>query len=64
MSRKPVNVVGYSFNTFDRATAVAIEIKRGAAGRAAGHLVLEQQQWQAVRAEGGLTSLQQPLQAS
>jgi len=64
MSPKPVNVVGYSFNTFDRATAVAIEIKRGAAGRAAGHLVLEQQHWQAVRAEGGLTSLQQPLQAS
>eukprot|EP00775_Hariotina_reticulata_P011784 gene11784-11929_t len=36
---KPVNVVGYSFNTFDRATAVAIEIKRGAAGRVAGHKI-------------------------
>lgn len=36
LSPKPVNLVSYSFTTFDRATAVTLEVQRGAAGRAAG----------------------------
>jgi hypothetical protein len=62
MQPRPVNVVGYSFVTFDRAVAVSVEVQRGWAGRSAGHVKLRQMQWrQTQAASGGLVELQQPF---
>ncbi|WIA08155.1 hypothetical protein OEZ85_007610 [Tetradesmus obliquus] len=62
MQPRPVNVVGYSFVTFDRAVAVAVEVQRGWAGRSAGHVKLRQMQWkQTQAASGGLVQLLQPF---
>ncbi|KAF8072447.1 hypothetical protein HT031_000106 [Scenedesmus sp. PABB004] len=62
-SPRPVNVVGVSFETFDRAAAVALRVNRGWAGRRAGAAALRQARWQEARAAGGrLVVLEQPLQ--
>jgi hypothetical protein len=65
MRPRPVNVVGYSFVTFDRAVAVAVEVQRGWAGRSAGHVKLRQVQWrQTQAATGGLVPLVQSFKVS
>jgi hypothetical protein len=62
MQPRPVNVVGYSFVTFDRAVAVSVEVQRGFAGRSAGHVKLRQMQWRHTQAaSGGLVQLLQPF---
>lgn len=55
LSPQPVNVVGYSFSTFDRATEVSFEIQRGKAGRSAGHVHVSSVPGQ------GVLALQEPF---
>jgi len=55
LSPQPVNVVGYSFSTFDRAMEVSFEIQRGKAGRSAGHVHVSSVPGQ------GVLALQEPF---
>lgn len=61
MTPRPVTVVGYSVTTFERATAVSVEIQRGSAGKKFGDVVLQQAVMQAA---DGAVALEEPLQVS